>query len=72
MARDFKHPSKAIEQAVTHAEAHGWRVEKSRVVPGADCSARITTAIAVAANSVSRVSGVRREIPKRMRVRSNA
>ncbi|WP_424819640.1 hypothetical protein [Salinisphaera sp.] len=30
MARDFKHPSKAIEQAVAHAEANGWRVEKSR------------------------------------------
>jgi len=30
MARDFRHPDKAIEQAIAHAEAHGWRVEKSR------------------------------------------
>lgn len=30
MARDFKHPSKAIEQAIAHAESYGWRVEKSR------------------------------------------
>lgn len=30
MARGFKHPSKVIEQAVAHAEASGWQVEKSR------------------------------------------
>lgn len=72
MARDFKHPSKAIEQAVAHAEANGWRIEKAAAMLGAVCSVRTTIATVVAASSVLRVFGVRRKIPKRMRVSLNA
>jgi len=71
MARDFKHPSKTIEQAVAHAEAQGWRVEKSRGHAWGDCSARITTATVAAVSFVLPVFGVRQETPKRTPAKSS-
>lgn len=47
-------------------------LRKAAATPGADCSARITIAIADAASSVSPASGARRETRKRMPARFDA